>query len=160
MITQSRKDAKISLNYFLCASATLRLCVHLFCCTDEVFMVLFSKFFGVIIMRNFLFAAACLLPILTQAYEEEILFENDQISVFKWKMMPGEAVGPHRDQNPQLVFALQGGVITRIGEDGSRADFILPTGKAVLQEVDSELHDGINASDAQIEAITIELKTK
>ena len=108
-------------------------------------------------MKNSLFAAACLLPILAQGYDEEVLFENEQVYISKWKILPGEAVGRHCDDHPQVVIALKGGTITRIGEDGSTTDSFLPTGKAIFQEADPELHDAINASNQEIEAIMIEI---
>lgn len=56
------------------------------------------------------------LPQMSQAYEEELLFENGQV-------------------------------------------IALPAGKVYYQEADRELHDGLNAGNAPIEAIMIELKT-
>ncbi len=111
-------------------------------------------------LKRFLLIATCLLPMLLQAYEEEFLFENEQVRIFKWKLMPMEKIGQHRDDYPQVVIAMQGGTINRIGEDGSLTEVILPAGKAVYQEADLELHDGINASNTAIEAIMIELKTQ
>lgn len=102
----------------------------------------------------------CLLPVLACADDEEVLFENEQICVSKWKMAPGETLELHRDENPQVVIALQGGTITRIAEDGSTTNIFLPAGQAVFQEPDLEWHHGINASNETIEAITIELKVK
>jgi len=96
---------------------------------------------------------------LLQAYEEELLFENEQICVSRWKLLPGDAVGQHQDDYAQVVIALQGGVVTRIGADGSSNEILLPTGKAVYQEADRELHDAFNTSDAPIEALMIELKS-
>ena len=111
-------------------------------------------------MKNLLFIISCFLPIATQAYEEELLFENDQVCVSKWRVLPGENVGQHRDENPSVIIPLKGGLMIRIGEDGTTSEVHLPTGKAVYQETDLQLHDAINASDSTVEAIMIELKAK
>lgn len=111
-------------------------------------------------MKNLLFTISCLLPLALQAYEEELLFENEQVCVSKWRVLPGETVGQHRDENPSVIIPLKGGLMIRIGEDGATSEVHLPTGQAVYQETDLELHDAINGSDAMIEAIMIELKTK
>jgi hypothetical protein len=104
-----------------------------------------------------LLASIFLMPLAGQAYAEEFLFKNDQITIYKWKLSPGERVGQHIDTNPQIVIALQGSTLTRIAADGSTTQVVLPTGSAVYQDPDLELHDAINASDVEVEAIMIEL---
>ncbi len=66
----------------------------------------------------------------------------------------------HRDAYPQVVVALQGGVITRLEADGSTVDVNFPTGKAVFREIDppDQLHRSINNSSAPVELIVIQLK--
>jgi hypothetical protein len=106
------------------------------------------------------FAALGLLPLTAQTIEFEVQLENDEVRVSKWKLQPGEEVGLHRDEYPAVVFALQGGTITRFEPDGSTRDVIFPTGVAVYREVDpiDQFHRSINSSETAIEAVMIEIK--
>ncbi len=109
-------------------------------------------------MKYIFLAFVSLFPLSVHAYEEELLYENSKVGVYKWKLMPHDSVGQHRDLNPEILIAIQGGTVTRLGEDGSTSEITLPTNKAIYQEPDLELHDGINNTNAPIEAIMIELK--
>lgn len=95
-----------------------------------------------------------------QAIEYAVQFENEYVHVAKAKLMPHEEVGLHRDANPQIVIALQGGTITRLEADGTKTDVIFPTGKAVYREADpsGELHKSINKSSNPVELVIIQLK--
>jgi hypothetical protein len=115
-------------------------------------------FKGNIVNCYFLLTLVFIFPAALKAYDEEVLFENEEIAVYKWRLEPNESLGKHRDDNPQVVIATRGGTVVRVAEDGTTSEVILPTGKAVFQEKDTQLHDGINSSNDPIEAITIELK--
>jgi hypothetical protein len=71
-----------------------------------------------------------------------------------------EEIGLHRDAYPQIVVALQGGIITRLEADGSKVDVNFPTGQAVSREVDppDQLHKSVNNSSDPVELIIIQLK--
>ena len=64
--------------------------------------------------------------------EYEPLFENEQINVAKVKVQAGEEIGLHRDAYPQVVFALKGGIITRLEADGRKVDVHSPTGQQLF----------------------------
>lgn len=97
-----------------------------------------------------------------RALEYEIQLENDSVSVARVKILPHEEIGLHRDANPQVVIALQGGVITRLEADGSTKDVNFPTGQAVFKDIDppDQLHKSINHSAAPVELIIIQLKNQ
>ncbi len=97
-----------------------------------------------------------------QAMEYQIQFENEELRVSKWKLMPGEGVGLHRDEYPAAVYALQGGTIRRLEADGSTTDVTFPTGVVIKRDVDplEELHSSLNKSDHPIEALMVEFKSK
>ena len=112
---------------------------------------------------NMKYEFASLLFFLTsemQAIEYAVQFENDYVHVAKAKIMPQEEIGLHRDANPQVVIALQGGIITRLEADGTKTDVTFPTGKAVFREADpsGELHKSINKSSNPVELVIIQLK--
>jgi hypothetical protein len=111
-------------------------------------------------MKYLLFGLVCLLSSIVQALEYEIQLENDSVSVARAKIMPHEEIGLHRDAYPQVVVALQGGVITRLEADGSTTDVNFPTGQAVFREIDppEQLHKSVNNSPTPVELIIIQLK--
>lgn len=113
-------------------------------------------------MRYFLFAAALLLAVETQALEYEVQLENDQVSVARVKILPHEEIGLHRDLLPQVVVALKGGTITRLEADGRTVDVNFPTGVPVYRKMDppNEFHKSVNKSGEVIELIIIQLKEK
>ncbi len=103
-----------------------------------------------------------MLPLAAQSLDYEKQFENDQVRVSKIAMAAGEKVGLHRDENPRIVIGLKGGTVKRLEQDGSTRDIHFPTGSSVFLEADplDQLHRVVNASDAAIEIIVIELKEK
>ena len=96
---------------------------------------------------------------LGRSYEEQLLFENEQITVYKWRLMPNESTGEHQDDCPQVVITLQGGTVMRIGRDGHTSTILLSEGKVIFQSTDAEPHEAVNISPTPIEAISIELLT-
>lgn len=95
-----------------------------------------------------------------QAMEFEKLFENEKVCVSHFKLMSGEQVGEHYDIYPQIVTAIEGGIITRIEADGSTTDVNFPTGVAVfrLAETSDKMHKSINNGSNPIELIIIQFK--
>lgn len=111
-------------------------------------------------MKYVLLGFVCLFSFEIQAIEYEIQLENDVVSIARAKIMPFEEIGLHRDAYPQVVVALQGGIITRLEADGSTTDVAFPTGQAVFREIDppDQLHKSVNNSSAPVELIIIQLK--
>jgi len=112
-------------------------------------------------MKILLTALTCLFAFEIQAIESEKLFENYQIRMVKVKVQAGEEIGLHRDEHPQVVFALKGGTITRLEADGSKTDVQFPTGQTVLRNVDpiNEMHRSVNNGSEDIELIIVQLKS-
>lgn len=111
-------------------------------------------------MRYFLLGLVSLISLDAGALEYEIQLENESVSVARAKIMPYEEIGLHRDAYPQVVVALQGGVITRLEADGSTTDVNFPTGRAIFREIDppDQLHKSVNNSSSPVELIIIQLK--
>ncbi|MDP1880031.1 MAG: hypothetical protein Q8K60_03720 [Parachlamydiaceae bacterium] len=111
-------------------------------------------------MKYLLFGLISLFSFDIQALEYEIQLENESVSVAHVKILPNEEIGQHRDTYPQIIVALQGGIITRLEDDGSTTDVNFPTGQAVFREVDppNQLHKSINNSSTPVELIIIQLK--
>lgn len=104
----------------------------------------------------------CLFSFDVESLEYEIFLENDSVCVARAKIMSHEEIGLHRDAYPQVVVALQGGVITRLEADGTITNVNFPTGVAVYREVDplDELHRSVNRSEDPVELLIIQLKDK
>ncbi len=111
-------------------------------------------------MKYFLFGLLSLLTVQLQALEFEVQLDNEQVTVVRVKVMPNEEIGLHRDEYPQVVYALQGGVITRLEADGSTTDVEFPTGQAVYREIDppGEQHSAINNCSHPVEIISVRIK--
>jgi len=111
-------------------------------------------------MKTLLLCLICSLSLKVQGLEYEIQLENGSVRVARVKIMPQEEIGLHRDTHPQVVVALQGGVITRLEADGSTTDVNFPTGQAVFRDVDppEQLHKSVNSSPTPVELIIIQLK--
>lgn len=112
-------------------------------------------------MKRLLLGLFCLLAIELQAVDYEVQLENDFVHVACAKIMPQEEIGLHRDAIPQVVIALQGGVITRLEADGSITEVNFPTGQAVFRGIDppDQFHKSVNNTSTPIELIIIQLKS-
>lgn len=111
-------------------------------------------------MKQLIACLICLAPLASQSLEYEIQVDNESVTVARIKMLPEEEIEPHSDLYPQVVVALQGGVITRHEADGSTNEVSFPTGQAVfrLPDFPGQLHRSINHSSAPVELIIIQLK--
>ncbi|HEX2977990.1 MAG TPA: hypothetical protein VHO47_02640 [Candidatus Babeliales bacterium] len=98
--------------------------------------------------------------ILALEYEKQL--ENESVIVSLIKIMPQEEIGLHYDIFPQVVFALQGGKITRLEADGSTTDVEFPTQQAVFRpsEDESKIHRSVNNGSDAIELIIVQLKNQ
>ena len=112
-------------------------------------------------LKNMLVAIACVVPFTAQAVDVEKQFENEQIRVLKVAVHPGEEIGLHRDEYRRAVIGLQGGVISRISEDGHVNEIVFPTHGTVFLEADpeGELHRAVNNTEKTIEVIVVQLKS-
>lgn len=113
-------------------------------------------------MRKYFLLLLCLISFKAQAFEHEIQIDNDDVCVAHIIIMPYEEIGWHRDTYPAVVYALQGGIITRLEADGSMTQVHLPTGQAIFRAADppGELHKSVNNSSTPIEVIAIQLKNR
>jgi hypothetical protein len=87
-------------------------------------------------------------------------FENDKVCVSYLKIMAGEEIGEHYDTLPQIVIALDGGVITRLEADGSKTEVEFPTGQSVFRQAETpdKMHKSVNATAKAIAMIIVQLK--
>lgn len=114
------------------------------------------------LMKKILAAVMCILSFEIHALEYEKQFENDQVCIARAKIMPHEEIALHRDVYPQLVIALNGGVITRLEADGREVEVKFPTGVPVFREADpeNEFHRSVNKSSEAVELIIVQLKKR
>ncbi len=111
--------------------------------------------------KNLWLVMLCLFtPFVAQTVEFEVQFENEEIRVYRFKIEAGEEIGLHRNEYPRVIFAIQGGTITRFEQDGSVNHVICPTGKSFFVEADpkDQFHCSLNSSENAIEAIVFEMK--
>lgn len=92
--------------------------------------------------------------------EFEILFENEKLRVSRFKLEAGEEVGLHYDENPATVTAYQGGIITRLENDGTEREVHFPTAVATFRPAEPKemTHRSINRGSAPVAAIIVEVK--
>jgi quercetin dioxygenase-like cupin family protein len=109
---------------------------------------------------NLLIISMSLLFSRSYALEYIKQLENEKVSVSYVKIMPQEEIGLHYDEYPQVVVALEGGVLTRLEADGSTTEVEFPTGKAVFRpsETADKMHKSINATSMPIALIIVQLK--
>jgi hypothetical protein len=112
-------------------------------------------------IKSIFFSLSWFLSSSLAALEYAVLFENEQISIDKAKIMSKEESQLHRDNYPHIVIALKGGSLTRLESNGTETVVNFPTGAAVIRPVDppDELHKTVNRSAEPIELIIIQLKS-
>lgn len=105
-------------------------------------------------------ALGCLWSFELAAMEYKVEIDNDFVHVAKAKIMPYEELGLHYDEHPQVVVAIQGGIITRLEADGTTTNVTFPTGTPVFRESEpsSKMHRSVNQSSEPIELMIIQLK--
>lgn len=94
------------------------------------------------------------------AYEYKVEVDKENVSIVRVVIFPQEEIGLHRHDYPKIAIALQGGVMTRVEEDGRESEVEFPTGVAVYRPADpeGELHRAVNRSDQTIELLLIQIK--
>lgn len=88
-------------------------------------------------------------------------FENDKVCVSYVKIMPQEEIGLHYDVLPQVVLALEGGVITCLtSEDVVTEEVSFPAGEAVYRpkQTPEQIHKSMNRTNKPIVLIITQLK--
>ena len=90
----------------------------------------------------------------------ELQYENDLVKVARAILAPGEKIGLHADLLPTVVISPNGGVITRLEQDGSETHVHFPKDVPVLREINPALHESFNASSDPLELILISFKTE
>lgn len=115
-------------------------------------------------MKLTLFAILTFVAASAFSYEKitsrELQFENKKVKVWKTTIYPNSPLSFHRHDRDRIVYAIKGGRLLKIEEDGSTSDLIFETEKAYFLEKDpkNELHADTNEEEYPIEVLVIELK--
>lgn len=113
-------------------------------------------------MKNKILIIACLFAESVNSVEYVKQFENDKVCVSYLKIMPQEEIGLHYDVLPQVVVALEGGVITCLtSEDAIIEEVNFPTGQAVYRPIQTpeKMHKSINRTNKPVALIIMQLKS-
>jgi quercetin dioxygenase-like cupin family protein len=111
-------------------------------------------------MKGFFLLAASLFFTVANAMECEVVVDNKQVSVLKITLAPHEEVDDHRDDLPRVITAIQGGVLTRIEQDGTVSELVIPSGSSLFLEPDpvGTLHKTANRTASPLEFCVVLLK--
>ena len=111
-------------------------------------------------MKKLLSSLFLLFTIQATALEFEQQFENERVNVVRVLVNPGDEIDWHRDAFRQVVVTLQGGIVTRLEDNGDVNDVIFETGKTTFREPDPEgcCHRTVNRFSDPVEIILIQLK--
>jgi hypothetical protein len=92
----------------------------------------------------------------------EFMFENEHAICWKTTVPPNMPLKMHRHDRARTIVALQGGVLKRVDEDGTRLDLVFETGKAYWYEADppDNLHADVNEGEEDVVVIVTEFKTE
>jgi hypothetical protein len=109
---------------------------------------------------KFLIVSIFLFSCRSYALEYVKQLENEKVCVSYFKIMPQEETGLHYDEYPQLVIALEGGIITRLEADGTTTPVEFPTNVPIFRpsETADKMHKSINATSKPIVLIIVQLK--
>lgn len=109
-------------------------------------------------MKSILTMMMCFLPFAASCLDFEVKFDDQELRISRWRLEEHEEVGFHSDDFPAIVYALQGGIITRVAKDGSTKNVSFPTKQIVWRPADPSEHRSINPLDTPLEAMMIEFK--
>jgi quercetin dioxygenase-like cupin family protein len=89
-----------------------------------------------------------------------VQFENDEVKVWKSIVAPNSPLPPHRHDHPRVITALIGGTMKIVDQDGTSEVHVWESGKSYWLPANppGRLHTDVNAGDAPIEVIVVELK--
>lgn len=92
----------------------------------------------------------------------EFMFENEFAICWKTTIPPNMPLKMHRHDRGRTIVALQGGVLTRVDEDGTTKDLVFDTGKAYWYEADppNNLHADVNQGERDVVVVVTEFKTE
>jgi beta-alanine degradation protein BauB len=87
-------------------------------------------------------------------------FENEEVKVWKTVVMPNAPLAMHRHDHPRVIIALTGGTMKIVEENGATETHAWHTGKAYWLPANppNSLHADVNAGDAPIVVMVVELK--
>jgi len=83
--------------------------------------------------------------------------DEPHVRVTEWRFAPGEATGWHRHEFDYVVVPVVPGTLTMVHPDGSRTTSELKLGQSYARLAGVE-HDVVNASDAEVAFVEVELK--
>ncbi|MCF3936574.1 cupin domain-containing protein [Acuticoccus sp. M5D2P5] len=83
--------------------------------------------------------------------------DEPHVRVTEWRFAPGEATGYHKHAHDYVVVPTVPGVLTIVGADGGETRNELKLGQSYARPAGVE-HDVVNATDAQIVFVEIEMK--
>lgn len=110
-------------------------------------------------MKKIFFVSNVLFSVIL-SIQYEVTLDNHLVHIAKVRIEPKEEIGLHYDQYPQIIFALKGGIITRLESDGSTVDVTFPTGQMIYRPAESpdKMHKSINNQSEDIEFFLIQIK--
>jgi hypothetical protein len=87
-------------------------------------------------------------------------FENDDVKVWKARVMPNAPLTMHTHEHPRVIVALSGGTMKIVNETGPSETQQWETGKAywLSAEEGKKRHADANEGDKPIEVMVVELK--
>jgi len=91
-------------------------------------------------------------PAATSTHE----LENERVRVTRWRFAPGEATGWHRHELDYVIVPVTDGTLRLETPEGT-AEARLVAGSPYFREAGVE-HDVINAGDAELVFVEVELK--
>ena len=89
-----------------------------------------------------------------------LLFENDDVKVWKFVIFPAAPLAMHRYEHPRVIVAMTGGTMKIVEQNGPAEAHVWETGKAywLPANAPNTMHADVNAGDKPIEVVVVELK--
>ncbi len=88
--------------------------------------------------------------------KQTVFIDSERVRVSEWRFAPGSETGPHRHAYDYVVVPIVGGELTAADADGEHV-FTLTAGRPYARDEGVE-HNVINASEAEVVFVEIELK--
>ncbi len=89
-------------------------------------------------------------------------FENSAVKVWKSTVLPNNPLPLHRHEHPRVAIALRGGSMKILDDTGKSEVHEWQTGKAYWLDANAAgtWHQDINAGDAPIEVMVVEMENE
>ncbi len=89
-----------------------------------------------------------------------LLFENERVRVWDFRLAPGERSGFHRHAEDYFFIVIGGGKLKTVRGDGRDwYDTEMRDGEVHFRNIaDEDVHDAVNVGDTQWRNIVVELK--